>query len=593
MKKVIRVLLALALVITCISAVSMQTKAATVSGYCGVDFENLTWSLDNAGTLTISGTGAMQDYTDDYYVFYAPWHGYRNEIKKVVIQSGVTNISRRAFYECEKVTSVTIPNTVKTIGEKAFYECKSLTSITIPDSVTTIGDLAFAWCNKLTTVNIGKGLASVGELAFDGCRSLEKFAVNKNNASFSNDDRGVLFDKKKTILLRAPETISGSYTIPNGVKTIGEWAISSCDNLTTVKIPGSVITVGNGAFALCRNLTSVKIPDSVITIGDNAFDWCENMTSVTIGNGVTTIGKYAFFECAGLTSVTIPDSVITIGKDAFMDCYGLTSVTIGNGVTTIGEWAFAYCDLTAVTMGDGVTTIGEAAFIGCDNLANVYYTGSQTQWQAINIGPENTLLTNAAIHYNQFPDVKTNAWYYNAVQFAVEKGYFSGHDSGVFKPSDPITRQDFVLVLSRIAGADLTGYTGETAFTDVKPNAYYAKAIQWATENGIIGGYNATTFGVGDKLTREQLVTIMYRYAKKLGVDVTVTTGWDLMNEYPDATAPNPNLREMVAWALEKGIISGKQVNGKTCIAPQASATRAETAQILLNISTKGLIPGI
>ena len=192
-----------------------------------------------------------------------------------------------------------------------------------------------------------------------------------------------------------------------------------------------------------------------------------------------------------------------------------------------------------------------------------------------------------------FPDVRNNAWYYNAVEFAVRKGYFSGHGNGNFAPSDPITRQDFVVVLSRIAGADLTGYTGETAFTDVKSNAYYAKAIQWATENGIIGGYNATTFGVGDKLTREQLVTIMYRYAKNLGVDVTVTTGWDLMSEYPDATAPNPNLREMVAWALEKGIISGKQVNGKTCIAPQASATRAETAQILLNISTKGLIPGI
>ena len=124
MKKLLKALLTLALVITCICAVSVQTKAATVaSGTCGANGGNLTWSLDDAGTLTISGSGAMKDYSYEYVVTYAPWHSYRKSIKKVVIQKGVTTIGEWAFYnqfrEYSKLTSVSIPASVTAISPMA------------------------------------------------------------------------------------------------------------------------------------------------------------------------------------------------------------------------------------------------------------------------------------------------------------------------------------------------------------------------------------------------------------------------------------------------------------------------------------------
>ena len=192
---------------------------------------------------------------------------------------------------------------------------------------------------------------------------------------------------------------------------------------------------------------------------------------------------------------------------------------------------------------------------------------------------------------NTFPDVQRNAWYYNAVEFAVAKGYFSGNGDGTFAPGKNITRQDFVVVLSRIAGADLSKYSGKTNFTDVPSNAYYAKAIHWATNNGIISGYNATTFGVGDSLTREQLVTILSRYAQKKGVNVTPdAVALAKMNTYSDANKINPYMKNAVAWALANKVISGMN---ETTIAPQGNATRAQVAAILMNINAYKVIPGI
>ena len=141
-------------------------------------------------------------------------------------------------------------------------------------------------------------------------------------------------------LIKAKDTITGTYTIKAGTKTIADSAFSDCKRLTTVTIPNSVTTLGDHAFSNCDSLTSVTIPNSVTTIGNSTFRSCGGLTTVTIGNSVTTIGDYAFENCTSLTSVTIPNSVTTIGEWAFEDCYNLTTVTIPNSVTTIGDSAF-------------------------------------------------------------------------------------------------------------------------------------------------------------------------------------------------------------------------------------------------------------
>ena len=282
--------------------------------------------------------------------------------------------------------AITIPSkidgkSVTSIGHSAFDGCRGLTSITIPNSVTSIGDWAFEHCTGLTSINVASG----------------------NN--YYSDNNGVLFNKKKTELIRYPEGKSQtSYTIPNSVTSIGVGAFFDCTGLTSITIPNSVTSIGDGAFEWCTGLTSITIPNSVTSIEGWAFNVCTGLTSITIPNSVKSIGDGAFEYCAGLTSITIPNSVTSIGYRAFYDCTGLTSITLGNSVTSIGYEAFYKCTgLTSITIPNSVTSIGRGAFY-YTGLKDVYYTGSKDEWKAISVGSDNVDLFNATIHYNWIDD---------------------------------------------------------------------------------------------------------------------------------------------------------------------------------------------
>ena len=266
----------------------------------------------------------------------------------------VTDVSSAGMLLAE----ISIPSTVTyegvlysvtSIGESAFYNCTGLTSLTIPASVTSIGRYVF----------------------FD-CTGLTEFVVSTDNANYSNDGRGILYNKDKTSLIQCPEGYGGDVVIPDSVTSIGDLAFYNCTGLTSVTIPSSVTSIGEGTFYYCIGLTSLTIPSSVTSIGNYAFYYCTGLTSVTIPEGVTSIGWYAFSNCAGLTSVTIPASVTYIDQSAFESCTGLTSVTILDGITSIGDYAFSNCmGLTSVTIPASVASIGGGAFLFCTGLTSV------------------------------------------------------------------------------------------------------------------------------------------------------------------------------------------------------------------------------
>jgi uncharacterized repeat protein (TIGR02543 family) len=229
--------------------------------------------------------------------------------------------------------------------------------------------------------------------------------VSENNPAYTSAN-GILFNKNLTALIQCPGGLSGAYTIPDSVTSIGNWAFYDCTKLASVTIPDSVTNIGNYAFSSCSSLTSVDIPDSVTSIGNSAFGNCYRLTAVNIPDSVTAIGYLAFYNCTKITSVTIPDSVTSIGDSAFSSCNSLTSVNIGNSVTNIGNWAFCGCEsLTAInvsennlayasvngilfdknltaliqcpggfagayTIPDSVTNIGDGAFYGCKSLTS-------------------------------------------------------------------------------------------------------------------------------------------------------------------------------------------------------------------------------
>ncbi len=385
------------------SAVCVVTVTEIVaSGTCG---ENLTWKLDNEGTLTISGSGAMTDWSSPNSI---PWKNNASNIKTVIINNDVTTVGANAFYNCNYLTSVTLSEDITTLGMRAFYGCSRLSSIALPDILKTIKSYAFTNCTALTSITLPSKMTTLAEEVFSGCTKLDCIEVDESNPVFSSLD-GNLFNKAKTkLILYAPGKTADTYIVPDTVTQIGTSAFYMCKNLKTVTLSDSVTTIENSSFDSCTGLTSISIPDSVKTIGASAFTGCKKLASVSIGKGVTTIGSDIFSGCTKLScietdennpafsshdgnlfnknktelvqyatgktenSYCIPVSVTTIGNSAFKNCSSLNNITIPDSVTSIEAYAFAYCSsLNSITIPDSVTSIEAYAFAYCSNLSSI------------------------------------------------------------------------------------------------------------------------------------------------------------------------------------------------------------------------------
>ncbi len=350
MKRFFSLVLILALTL---ALLPVEVQASQIySGTCGVagKEDSVTWELTLDGVLTISGTGAMRDYsalTRDYSEGYSPW-AFRNDVVSIVIEDGVTAIGKNAFLLCENLTDVTIPASLTAIGEDAFDWCGNLSAVHISDMA--------AWC--------GISFASLSSDPFSSMSSNPLYRAQNLylNGALVTDlvvPRGTNSIGRYAFCNYSKLT---SVTVLNGATSIGEHAFIGCENLKSVTLPDSMVTIGNAAFCACDGLTSVTIPDSVTAIGDGAFKYCSSLTDLTIGGGVTSMGENAFSDCGMLTDLTLRDGITCIGKNAFAECYSLTGVAIPDSVTTIGTDAFYCCNLTDVAIPASVTSIGDRAF---------------------------------------------------------------------------------------------------------------------------------------------------------------------------------------------------------------------------------------
>ena len=449
---------------------SVGPLGSTVSsGTCG---SNLTWTLDEEGTLTISGTGAMANYkVDGGSGKEAPWYNFdytgNTVIERVIISNGVTSIGDYAFHTCSYLSEISIPNSVTKIGVGAFmgltlltevslpanlqeigasaFSATELTSITIPEKVTKINDNTFSQCNSLVSVSLPSHLTEIGVDAFNWCSSLEDINIPSSVTTIKERAFGATNIRSFTIpsgitaisnrLFESCEELR-SVTIPDTVREVGEYAFAGCENLAEINLPFSNITsIGKGAFSYTA-ITDIIPTPNISSIGARVYECCDGLTNVTIPSYITTIGNDAFSYCTNLESITFHAGVTDIGSGAFEGCSKLNNVVIPNGITTIKENTFKLCSgLTTITLPASIRSIGIYAFRLCESLSDVHYDGIRSNWELVTVAEDNACLTDATIHCTD-----------DGLQYTVQFNSLGGStvapqtvdkDSKITKPADP------------------------------------------------------------------------------------------------------------------------------------------------------------
>ena len=276
------------------------------------------------GTITISGNGKIKEFSSNTDV---PWYLFREKIKKVIIQEGVTSIGTYSFYACEKLVSVQIPSSVTEISEKVFTEC----------------------------------------------RNLKDIILDENNKNYQCDN-GVLYNINKTkIICYPPAKQDTHYEMPSTIQEISERQFAYCKNLISIVMSDNVTVIGRWTFNGCTNLQSIKLSNKLETIGYGAFERCSNLKTIEMPDTVKTIEDYAFELCSKLETVKFSNNLKEIAHGAFSQCISLDNVFIPSSVEEIGGWTFFVCrSLKTIQIAGDLFTLGSDAFSNCPKELTIY-----------------------------------------------------------------------------------------------------------------------------------------------------------------------------------------------------------------------------
>lgn len=289
-------------------------KCTLCGGYkCG---DNVAGVYDaSTKTLTVTGTGPM----DEAYTWAepiandSPWYNDECDITSVIIEDGVTSVSKCAFAYEESITNVVLGKDIEELGERSFTET-SITSIILPEGLKRIGALSFT-DTKITELNIPSSVVISSDDLFWDIESLTSINIDPNNASAVSID-GVVYSKDKSAIICVLPNKTG-YSIPEGIKKIGDYSF------------------------LYWKGTEIVIPSSVTEICEGAFENSE-LTNVTFNEGLKTIARWAFDD-SKITKAELPSTVETIGDGAFAT-NTLKEISIGSAIKSIGSNAFYGCE---------------------------------------------------------------------------------------------------------------------------------------------------------------------------------------------------------------------------------------------------------
>ena len=614
--------------------ISSFTTAAT-EGDFGVN-NCLHWKVTStftSKTLTITGSGAMPDF-DFPKGNLAPWWNYealgmnalseididiKGKLKTVIIGEGVTNVSDYALFFLPAATHVTLPDSVTRIGRYGIAMCSKLTGLSIPKGVTGIGDFGLAG-NGLTAITLPDGLQSLGRGAFDSCASLTNTTLP---AAITAVPGKCFADCTKLLNVKYAGTVTA----------IGDLAFESCKALTAAPIPETVTEIGASAFTGCTALTDVTIPAGVSTIPEDCFRGCTALADIDLPGTVTSVGHNAFTGCTALKDVRCYGAAPAVEPgNSEAHSFEPATVTIHYNpamnwtLDADGKWqGYAVSDKGACTHTDyGTTertvpaTCGEAGRVDtiCSNCGEVVSTRElpptgahdwgngvvttaptettpgvrtytctvcgQTRTEAIPATGASTCTGGPSCPSYGLHDVAgPDYWAHKGIDYCVRNRLMSGVGAGTFSPDTACTRAQIVKILYNLSGNQTDYSYYYLPFTDVAPGAWYYNAVAWAYCNDVTSGTSATMFTPNAAITRQQLVTFLYRYTVKYAPEFTGNAA--PISAFPDAGSVANWAYAAMSWAVGNGLIQGNaHDNGLDYLDPNGSATRAQTATIIM-----------
>ena len=366
-----------------------ETEGTVIqTGMCGRD---TSWTLDDEGLLSVSGTGAIELFGSERIY---------KLVKTVVIHEGIPAILQNAFSGFSEMESVSIPSTVTSIGKHAFSKCtklsevhlseglvelsgfdscSALTEIRIPSTVRIIGESAFYGCG-LSEVTIPNGVTDIQFQAFYGCYMKEVTIppsvthVGKNALTSGLTVTKVYLSDLRAWLSLDTENI---FSLPSGPHYLNGELIREVD------IPEGITCIPNGAFCGCQSLERVTFPESVTEIRDHAFYDCGPIQEIELPDGMTAIGDYAFTNCTALSRIKLPSGLDSIGNYAFQNCTALSELELPESLTWIGGYGFAGCSsLENITIPPGVSVLTGSLFQDCSGIRELEIPETVTEIQA-------------------------------------------------------------------------------------------------------------------------------------------------------------------------------------------------------------------
>ena len=509
--------------------------------------------LDTGEEYTVHET-TIQNVTYRVWTFGTDVLDGKNAAGAVTIPAAVdgvpvTRVQKSAFYQNKKLTSLVLPDGLVKIDAFAFMGCDKLTSVRFPESLKSIGSSAFSHCSNLSDFHVPFGIEEIGGFAFAYCPGLRMLYLSPDF---------------RTDLL---------YGFPGEPETVQAIA----DDVTLVYVPG---TPGeqyyNDLQKVHSSVYGYALPEnSPLVLSENGIYRLDTDHATLIFTPPATAEFPTVFVspyAGGLPVTNIAANALQVHKDGGFTCFVILPPT----VTTVEAGAFDNLteNETNIYIPASVTEIAPDALPQNTGLWVIYGArGSTAQAFAKQHGIP---FREEYVEMLPFTDVKAGTWYYMPVLYAYYNGLMSGVSSSKFSPTVTMTRAMLVQVLYNLAGSPSESY----GFRDVPENAWYADAVNWAANNGIVAGTSETTFSPNANITREQVATILYRFASKLG---PVEASADALQGFRDADKVSDFAVEAMRWAVTKGLIQGTASNR---LSPKGNATRAEVAAILQRFVT-------